>query len=92
MLKLHEHAGDRHSDRENDQKAPHQLRQSRHRLPLPEYLSREMNLLEPVETGYPKCGSDGEVSAEQRELASCALKVIRTVRVKKACVNSDCIV
>ena len=33
-----------------------------------------------------------EVSAEQLELVSSALKVIRTVRVKKACVRCDCIV
>ena len=49
-----------------------------------------------METGCPKCGSDlkylGEVSAEQLELVACALKVIRTVRVKKACVKCDCIV
>lgn len=33
-----------------------------------------------------------EVSAEQLELVSSALKVIRTVRVKKACTRCDCIV
>lgn len=33
-----------------------------------------------------------EVSAEQLELVSSALKVIGTVRVKKACVRCDCIV
>ncbi|UYA60758.1 Mobile element protein 2 [Pectobacterium sp. F1-1] len=33
-----------------------------------------------------------EVSAEQWELVSNALKVILTVRVKKACVRCDCIV
>ncbi|UGI93785.1 IS66 family transposase zinc-finger binding domain-containing protein (plasmid) [Escherichia coli] len=44
----------------------------------------------------PECGSEldylGEVSAEQLELVSSALKVIRTVRVKKACTKCDCIV
>jgi len=34
----------------------------------------------------------GKVSAEQLELVSSALKVIRTVRVKKARVRCDCIV
>lgn len=33
-----------------------------------------------------------EVSAEQLEVVSSALKVIRTVRVKKACARCDCIV
>jgi transposase len=33
-----------------------------------------------------------EVSAEQLELVSSALKVLRTVRVKKACTRCDCIV
>lgn len=33
-----------------------------------------------------------EFSAEQLELVSSALKVIRNVRVKKACVRCDCIV
>lgn len=33
-----------------------------------------------------------EVSAEQLELISSALKVIRTVRVKKTCLRCDCIV
>ncbi|MCP1065727.1 IS66 family transposase zinc-finger binding domain-containing protein [Serratia symbiotica] len=54
-----------------------------------------MNRLEPVETGCHKCGSNlkylGEVSAEQLEMVACALKVIRTVRVKKACEKCDCI-
>lgn len=96
QLKLHEQVGDRHSGRENDPQVPRQLRQSRHRRPLPEHLPREINRLEPVETGCPECGSDlnylGEVSAEQLELVACALKVIRTVRVKKTCVKCDCIV
>ncbi|WP_315917371.1 IS66 family transposase zinc-finger binding domain-containing protein, partial [Escherichia coli] len=42
------------------------------------------------------CGGEldylGEVSAEQLELVSSALKVIRTERVKKACTKCDCIV
>ncbi|MUV02031.1 IS66 family transposase, partial [Escherichia coli] len=44
----------------------------------------------------PECGGEldylGEVSAEQLELVSSALKVIRTERVKKACTKCDCIV
>lgn len=96
LLKQHEQQNERYSGRENDPQVPRQLRQSRHRRPLPEHLAREINRLEPVETGCPECGSDlkylGEVSAEQLELVACALKVIRTVRVKKACVKCDCIV
>lgn len=34
----------------------------------------------------------GEVSAEQLELIASSLKVIRTIRVKKASVKCDCIV
>lgn len=63
---------------------------------LPDHLPREINSLEPAETCCPDCGSDmawlSEVSAEQLELVSSALKVIRTVRVKKACTRCDCIV
>lgn len=58
--------------------------------------SRQSNQLEPEETCCPGCGSDmaylSGVSAEQLELVSSALKVIRTVRVKKACTRCDCIV
>ncbi len=75
---------------------PRQLRQSRHRRPLPEHLPREINRLEPEESCCPECGGEldylGEVSAEQLELVSSALKVIRTERVKKACTKCDCIV
>jgi len=71
-----------------------QLRQSRHRRPLPEHLPREINRLEPVESTCPDCCSDmkyrSEVSAEQLERVSCALKVIRTVRLKKGCTRCDC--
>lgn len=71
-------------------------RTPRSRRPLPEHLQREIHRLEPAESCCPECGSDmdylGEVSAEQLELVTRALKVIRTVRVKKACVKCDCIV
>ncbi|ETJ33677.1 hypothetical protein Q604_UNBC11875G0001, partial [human gut metagenome] len=59
-------------------------------------LPREIHRLEPEESCCQECGSEldylGEVSAEQLELVSSALKVIRTVRVKKACTKCDCIV
>ncbi|WP_201161404.1 IS66 family transposase zinc-finger binding domain-containing protein, partial [Klebsiella grimontii] len=75
---------------------PRQLRQSRHRRPLPAHLPREIHRLDPAETSCPECGSGmaylSEVSVEQLELVSSALKVIRTVRVKKACTRCDCIV
>lgn len=82
-------ACDRYNGRDNDQQVPRQLRQSRHRRPLPEHPPRESYWLEPTEFCCPDCGSDiaclSEVSAEQLELVSSALKVIRTVRVKNAC-------
>ncbi len=87
---------DRYSGREDDSQVPRQLRQSRHRRPLPAHLPREIHHLEPEESCCPECGSEldypGEVSAEQLELVSSALKVIRTERVKKACTKCDCIV
>lgn len=96
LLKQQEQQSDRYNGRDNDPQVPRQLRQSRHRRPLPEHLPREINRLEPAETCCPDCGSDmaylSEVSAEQLELVSSALKVIRTVRVKKACTRCDCIV
>ncbi|EBO9452813.1 IS66 family transposase, partial [Salmonella enterica] len=96
LLKQQEHESDRYSGRETDPQVPRQLRQSRHRRPFPEHLPREINRLEPVETCCPECGGEldflGEVSAEQLELVTSALKVIRTVRVKKACTKCDCIV
>lgn len=71
-------------------------RTPRSRRPLPENLPREIHRLESAAPCCPECGSDmdylGEVSAEQLELVTSALKVIRTVRVKKACVKCDCIV
>lgn len=96
LLKQQEQQSDRYNGREDDPQVPRQLRQSRHRRPLPEHLPREIHRLEPAETCCPECGNDmeflSEVSAEQLELVSSALKVIRTVRVKKACVRCDCIV
>lgn len=86
LLKQQEQQSDRYNGRDNDQQVPRQLRQSRHRRPLPDHLPREINRLEP-ETCCPDCGSDmaylSEVSAEQLELVSSALKVLRTVRVKR---------
>lgn len=82
---------DRYSGREDDSQVSRQLRQSRHRRPLPAHLPREIHRLEPEESYCPECGSEldylGEVSAEQLELVSSALKVIRTVRVKKPVQN-----
>lgn len=96
LLKQREQDSDRYSGREDDPQVPRQLRQSRHRRPLPEHLPREINRLEPEESCCPECGGEldylGEVSAEQLELVSSALKVIRTERVKKACTKCDCIV
>jgi transposase len=41
LLKQHEQENDRYSERVNDPQVPRQLRQSRHRSPLPEHLPRE---------------------------------------------------
>ncbi len=96
LLKQREQDSDRYIGRENDPQVPRQLRQSRHRRPLPAHLPREIHRLEPEESCCPECGGEldylGEVSAEQLELVSSALKVIRTERVKKACTKCDCIV
>lgn len=96
LLKQREQEHDRHSGRVDDPQLPRQLRQSRHRRALPEHLPREIHRLEPTETCCPECGGKleylSEVSAEQLELVSSALKVIRTIRVKKACTRCDCIV
>jgi len=96
LLKQREQESDRYSGREDDPLVPRQLRQSRHRRPLPAHLPREIYRLEPEESCCPECGGEldylGEVSAEQLELVSSALKVIRTERVKKACTKCDCIV
>ena len=96
LLKQREQESDRYSGREDDPLVSRQLRQSRHRRPLPAHLPREIYRLEPEESCCPECGGEldylGEVSAEQLELVSSALKVIRTERVKKACTEYDCIV
>lgn len=96
LLKQREHESDRYSGRADDPQVPRQLRQSRHRRALAEQLPREIHRLEPEESCCPACGGElaylGEVSAEQLELVASALKVIRTERVKKACVKCDCIV
>ncbi len=91
LLKQREQDSDRYSGREDDPQVPRQLRQSRHRRPLPAHLPREIHRLEPEESCCPECGGEldylGEVSAEQLELVSSALKVIRTERVKKPVQN-----
>ena len=67
LLKQREQDSDRYSGREDDPQVPRQLRQSRHRRPLPEHLPREINRLEPEESCCPECGGEldylGEVSA-----------------------------
>ncbi len=71
LLKRREQNSDRYSGREDDPQVPRQLRQSRHRRPLPAHLPREINRLEPEESCCPECGGEldylGEVSAEQLE-------------------------
>ncbi len=49
---------DRYSGREDDPQVPRQLRQSRHRRPLPAPLPREIHRLEPEESCCPECGSE----------------------------------
>jgi transposase len=66
------------------------------RLPLPDHLEREDNVLEPEEQACPECGGKlktlGEDVSEQLEIIDTAFKVIRHVRRKKACACCDCIV
>ncbi|MEH8497382.1 IS66 family transposase, partial [Klebsiella pneumoniae] len=72
-----EKQSDRYNGREDDPQVPRQLRQSRHRRPLPAHLPREIHRLDPAETSCPECGSGmaylSEVSVEQLELVSSAL-------------------
>jgi transposase len=96
QLKQCEQESDRYCGRKHDPQVPHQLRQSRHRRPLPEHFFREITPLEPAETCGLECGGElsslREVNADQQELVSRTLKVIRTERVKRACTKCDCIV
>lgn len=97
LLKQQEQQSDRYNVRDIDLQVPRQLCQFRHHRFLPEHLlHREIHRLEPMESCCPYCGSDmaylSEVSAVQLELVSSTLKVILSVRVKKACTGCDCIV
>ncbi len=58
QLKQREQESDRYSGREDDPQVPRQLRQSRHRRPLPAHLPREIHRLEPEESCCPECGSE----------------------------------
>ncbi|EGC2571488.1 transposase, partial [Escherichia coli] len=53
LLKQREQDSDRYSGREDDPQVPRQLRQSRHRRPLPAHLPREIHRLEPEESCCP---------------------------------------
>lgn len=79
---------DEQGDRENDPLLPRQLRQPRKRRPFPAHLLREIKRLSPTGECCPECGGRlaylGEDSAEQLEMLSTALKVIRTIREKSA--------
>lgn len=80
LLKQREQDSDRYSGREDDPQVPRQLRQSRHRRPLPAHLPREIHRLEPEESCCPECGGEldylGEVSAEQLELGKRKLTAV----------------
>jgi transposase len=66
------------------------------RQPLPDHLTREDHVLDPVESACPACGGElkplGEDMAEQLDIINGAFRVIRTIRRKKACARCDCIV
>ena len=87
---------DEQGERDNDPQLPCQLRQPRKRRPFPAHLPRETKRLSPQGECCPECGGRlvylGEDSSEQLEMLSAALKVIRTIREKYACVKCDCIV
>ena len=72
LLNQRRQDSDRYSGREDDPQVPRQLRQSRHRRPLPAHIPREIHRLESEESCCPECGCEldylGEVSAEQLEL------------------------
>ncbi|KEN91411.1 transposase C of IS166 homeodomain protein [Escherichia coli 2-222-05_S3_C2] len=80
LLKQREQDSDRYCGREDDPQVPRQLRQSRHRRPLPAHLPREIHRLEPEESCCPECGGEldylGEVSAEQLELGKRKLTAV----------------
>ncbi|WP_353655407.1 hypothetical protein [Escherichia coli] len=91
LLKQREQDSDRYSGREDAPQVPRQLRQPRHRRPLPAHLPHAIHRLESEESCCPECGGEldylEEVSAEQLELGCRALKGIRTVRGKKPVQN-----
>ncbi len=58
LLKQREQDSDRYSGREDDPQVPRQLRQSRHRRPLPAHLPREIQRLESEESCCPECGGE----------------------------------
>lgn len=64
LLKQQEQQSDRYNGQDNDQQAPRQLRQPRHRRPLPDHLPREINRLEPAETCCPDYGTIWYTSAK----------------------------
>ncbi|BBU84268.1 hypothetical protein EIMP300_56680 [Escherichia coli] len=53
LLKQREQDSDRYSGREDDPQVPRQLRQSRHRRPLPAHLPREIHRTEPLPPDNP---------------------------------------
>ncbi len=66
--------------REDDPQVPRQLRQPRHRRPLPAHLPREINRLEPEESSCPECGGEQRPESDPHRTG------------KKACTKYDYIV
>ena len=85
-LKQREQDSDRYSGREDDPQVPASCDSHAIVVRYRSICPRNKTALEPEESCCPECGGEldylGEVSAEQLELVSSALKVIRTERVK----------
>ncbi|WP_437435676.1 hypothetical protein [Escherichia coli] len=74
LLKQREQDSDRYSGREDDPQVPRQLRQSRHRRPLPAHLPREIHRLEPEESCCPECGGNTGITGVRASCRQAAAK------------------
>jgi len=95
-LKVLQKESDTLTGRVDDPEVQRSLRQTRIRRPFPESLPHDEKRMLPAESCCPECGGSlsyqGEDAAEQLELMRSALRIIRTVREKHACIQCDAIV
>ncbi|EHX91946.1 transposase IS66 family protein [Escherichia coli DEC14D] len=95
LLKQREQESDRYSGREDDPLVPRQLRQSRHRRPLPAHLPREIYRLEPEKAVARSVAVSWIIWGSQRRTTGTGEQRPESDphrRVKKACTKCDCIV